>query len=268
MLVLDGTGRILFFNQACERMFGYSAAQVIGEHVKVLMRPCAADRLDEDVAAYFRECEARGDLCFKACDGPCLNLELSFSTAMTAAGAQHLLVLRGRLGAGQPLDPQSEVMRAARISAMDELSAAVVHKLNQPLTALSLYLQAIERVYSRETSGAALPDQVASILEKSIRETERASTMLQHLRQSLDEGEVPAGTNGVAETGEAPNEISGPLDDQRAHGGGCAVARAIAPGGDLVVDSGKRERVTPPPVTPARVSPPPAQEEQSRWVNV
>ncbi len=269
MFVLDDAGRILFVNKACERMFGRSTAEVVGEHVKLLMRPHAAASLDEDVAAYFREAEARGALCFEACDGHCLNLELSFSTAVTAAGQQHLLVLHERSGAGQPLELQSDAMRAARASAMEELSATVVHALNQPLTALTLYLQTIERVYSRETSGAALPDQVTSILEKSIHEAERASNMLQHLRESLAAGDaaVVAESNGVAENGEAPNKTSEPLDNQREHGGDCAVSCAIARGGDVVVDSGQRERVTLRPASPARLSPPPAQEEQSRWVN-
>jgi signal transduction histidine kinase len=158
------------------------------------------------------------------------------------------------------------------MSAIDEVTAAFVHELNQPLTALTLYLQMIERVYSRETAGAVLPQRTASILEKSIREAERASNILQNLRQSLDDGDgaIDVEANGVAEQGEAPNEAPEPLDDLREGGGDLAVSRAIAQdcGGDLVVDSGERERSTPRPGLPARASAPPAEEEPGPWVNV
>jgi two-component system, LuxR family, sensor kinase FixL len=270
IFVLDDAGIILLFNKACERMFGHSAAQVVGEHVKVLMSPAAAGGLGEDVAAYFRQAEARGEVWFQDRDGKRLPVELCFSTAGAAAETQHLLVLRGRPGADRRLQSQSELMRAARLSAMEEVSAAVTHKLNQPLTALTLYLQAIERVYARETSGGVLPDGVVSILEKSIHETERASSMLQHLRQSLDQGDVAVvtETNGVGQQGEAPNEVPEPPDGQCECGLAASRVSDQDHGGDLVVDSGEGERSTPRPAAPARVSAPPAQEEQGKWVNV
>jgi two-component system sensor kinase FixL len=74
------------------------------------------------------------------------------------------------------------VARAARQSALEEIGSALAHKLNQPLTAVILYLQAIGRAYDRETSGRRLPDAVAAILEKAVHEAERASGMLQTLR--------------------------------------------------------------------------------------
>ena len=46
-----------------------------------------------------------------------------------------------------------------------------------------LYLQAIGRAYGRETSGNELPEKVVTILEKAVREAERASSFLQRIRQ-------------------------------------------------------------------------------------
>ena len=37
VILIDGVGAILMFNPACERLFGYSAAEVIGQNVKMLM---------------------------------------------------------------------------------------------------------------------------------------------------------------------------------------------------------------------------------------
>src|SRR5256885_1841200 len=37
VILIDAKGAILMFNPACERLFGYVAAEVIGQNVKVLM---------------------------------------------------------------------------------------------------------------------------------------------------------------------------------------------------------------------------------------
>jgi len=37
VILIDRSGRILMFNPACERLFGYSASEVIGQNVKMLM---------------------------------------------------------------------------------------------------------------------------------------------------------------------------------------------------------------------------------------
>ena len=40
---------------------------------------------------------------------------------------------------------QADLVHMARVSAMDEMGAALAHELNQPLTAVMLYLQAFKR---------------------------------------------------------------------------------------------------------------------------
>ncbi len=37
MCVINKEGRILTFNRACERLFGYTAAEMIGENIKRIM---------------------------------------------------------------------------------------------------------------------------------------------------------------------------------------------------------------------------------------
>jgi PAS domain S-box-containing protein len=274
MLVFDEAGCVLFYNQACERLFGHQPGRVVGQDIRMLMAPEFAAAAG-DVASCFTSAGGSGDGCFQDSDGHRLTVDVSLSTASDTVGRQHLLVLRARGDACALPAPDSELARAARMSALEEISAAVVHKLNQPLTALTLYLQAIERVYSRETAGGVLPDLVLSILEKSANEAERASTMLQQLRQSLDHEDAAhvVKTTGAAGQSDAPKTVPEPLDEQSEHGGGSTVSHAIAKGhgGDLVVDSGERERETrsqPAPAAPERVSAPPVQEEQGKWVNV
>lgn len=54
------------------------------------------------------------------------------------------------------------------------------HDLNQPLTALTLYLQAA--LMAAEKSGVTLPADVQGLIEKALAEAERAVDMAQRLR--------------------------------------------------------------------------------------
>jgi len=74
----------------------------------------------------------------------------------------------------------------ARVSTMDEMGAALAHELNQPLTALMLYLQAVERACARTDSPSPIPDHVLAILHKAVREAERAGNIIQHMRQFVE----------------------------------------------------------------------------------
>ena len=154
MLVVDERGFILLFNQASERLFGRPAAQTIGTHVGSLMQPDTADKHGGDVPSYFGDAERASPVRFADKDGNDLPVDLSFSNAGSPGGAQYLLIARElRHQGGQQLSPEvtADLMRSARMAAIDEMSAAFTHKLNQPLTAALLYLQTIERIYGRET---------------------------------------------------------------------------------------------------------------------
>lgn len=190
MLVLDARGEILFANRACERMFGHADGQLVGRNIATLMPRDVAERHGAAFAGYFRHAQIEGDVRFLAHDGREISADLSFSAATVGGSEQYLIVareLRASEAERRLLDLQADLMRSARMTAMEEMSGALAHKLNQPLTAVILYLQAIERAYGRETAGGPLPERVVSILEKAVREAERASSMLQRMRQFLEQ---------------------------------------------------------------------------------
>ena len=59
VILIDGDGLIQVFNPACQRLFGYSAAEVLGHNVKMLMPSPYRDEHDSYVANYRRTGEAR-----------------------------------------------------------------------------------------------------------------------------------------------------------------------------------------------------------------
>jgi DNA-binding CsgD family transcriptional regulator len=102
--------------------------------------------------------------------------------------------LRPHNGAERKINQlQADLVHAARLWAMDEIGAAIAHELNEPLTALLLYLHAIEQVNATQAAGgapvASAQDGPAQhgpandILQKALREAERACHMIERMRQ-------------------------------------------------------------------------------------
>ena len=195
IIVIDDKARILVFNEACEHLFGYAAAEVLGQNIKRIMPPEYGEQHDDYVANYVltgvqkvigvgREVRGRHR------DGTVFPIELSVGEAMTPEGRQFIGILRdlrSRREAEQRLtELQADLLRMARVSAMDEMGAALAHELNQPLTALLLYLQAVERSSAKQSAGQPLSQTALSILQKAINEAERASGIVQRMRHFVE----------------------------------------------------------------------------------
>lgn len=194
IIVIDEQARILMFNKACEQLFGYAAGEVLGHNVKIIMPSDYADHHDHYVQHYIssgvRKIIGIGrDVQGRHRDGSVFPIHLSVGEAVTPEGRQFIGILRdlrARHDAEQRLNQlQADLLRMARVSAMDEMGAALAHELNQPLTALMLYLQAVERSCSKAEE-ASLPDGVLAILDKALREAERAGNIIQRMRHFVE----------------------------------------------------------------------------------
>ena len=59
MIVIDSHGTVLLYNAACERLFGYSAEEVLGHNVKLLMTRSDRNNHDTYIQNYLRTGVAR-----------------------------------------------------------------------------------------------------------------------------------------------------------------------------------------------------------------
>ena len=195
IIVIDDSGAILIFNKACEAMFGYPAADVLGQNIKLIMPAEYAVDHDTYIDNYKRTGvkriigigrEVRG----RHCDGTVFPLELSVGEATTPMGRQFIGILRDlrprKESEARLAELQSELVHLARVSAIDEMGAAIAHELNQPLTALMLYLQAIRRAHAK---GIDLNNIMGDILDKAAHEAERAGHIIQRMRQFVEKRE-------------------------------------------------------------------------------
>lgn len=197
IIVIDDNAMILMFNKACERMFGYQAAEVVGRNVAMLMSAEDAARHDQYIEAYKTTGQRRiiGDgreVCGRRNDGSLFAVELSVGEAITPAGRQFIGILRditARVDDERRVNElQADLIRLARISALDEMGLALAHELNQPLTAIMLYLQAAAREFACDQRPGT--EHAHAILEKARREAHRAGSIIQRLRQ-LTEKRAP-----------------------------------------------------------------------------
>jgi two-component system sensor kinase FixL len=80
---------------------------------------------------------------------------------------------------------QGDLVHMARVSAVNEMGAALAHELNQPLTAIMLYLQGLVHALSKHET-PPLNDAEQAILTKAIKETERAGQIIQRMRHFIE----------------------------------------------------------------------------------
>ncbi|HYF55716.1 MAG TPA: PAS domain S-box protein, partial [Salinarimonas sp.] len=125
IIVIDETGRILVFNSACERMFGYESEEVVGRNVSTLMPPEHGDHHDGYLGNYratgHRKIigigrEVRG----RHRDGTLFPVDLSVGEAQTPDGRQFIGILRdltARKDTERRLNEiQADLIRLTRIS--------------------------------------------------------------------------------------------------------------------------------------------------------
>ncbi|WP_415718063.1 sensor histidine kinase [Roseibium sp.] len=83
-----------------------------------------------------------------------------------------------------------------RISALDEMGAAIAHEINQPLTAVLLYLQSVSRKAKKDGSFDPL---ILDVIGKAEKEAERAGEIIQRMRQLVEKKAPDRQTIDVAE---------------------------------------------------------------------
>ncbi|PLW74889.1 two-component system sensor histidine kinase NtrB [Cohaesibacter celericrescens] len=200
--LMDNQSRILLFNKASETLFGYSAEEVIGQSVNILMPDKYAKHHDGWVHRYLETGEHSiigigREVQGKKKDGSIFPFDLSVGVTQTENGPEFIGVIRD-LGARKQTEKrlrtlQTELNQMTRINAMDEMGATIAHELNQPLTAIILYLQAIERKLQLKNGADNIVqddlDQLSDLCGRAVQEAQRSASLLQRIRSIIEKNE-------------------------------------------------------------------------------
>jgi two-component system sensor kinase FixL len=196
MAVIDERGMIQSFSSAAERLFGYSADEVIGQNVKLLMPSPYRDEHDSYLARYRRTGERRiigiGRVVVgQRKDGSTFPMELAVGEMRAAS--QHFFTgfirdLTERQQTEARLQElQAELVHVSRLTAMGEMASALAHELNQPLSAISNYMKGSRRLLENNTDERA--GQARNAMDKAAEQALRAGQILRRLRDFVARGE-------------------------------------------------------------------------------
>lgn len=199
---LDGV--ITSWNAAATRIFGYSADEAIGAHISLLIPP---DRMAEE-AEIISQMKAghtikHYETVRRHKNGAEILVSLSVSPIRDSAGkivgASKIArdITENRQTEGRLQMVQAELAHVARLNAMGQMSAALAHELNQPLTAITNYINASQRMLEDPQLTPQIVTNARNAMEKAGAQTMRAGTIIRRLRDFVEKREMARRTEDL-----------------------------------------------------------------------
>ena len=194
IITIDQTGIIEDFNRSAELMFQYSAHEVIGQNVSLLMPEPYRSAHDGFLRHYLSTGEKKIIAIGREIVGLKKNgTQFPIHLTVSEVELEHRTLFTGmiedisvRVEAEQRVQQlQDELVHVARLSAMGELASALAHELNQPLTAVTNYANAAKRLLQKGKSDGA-----ADLVLKAGEQALRAGEIIRRLRQFIEWGET------------------------------------------------------------------------------
>lgn len=199
MVVIDEGGRIHAFSRAAERMFGYRAEEMVGRTVNELMTGRDSHHHDDYMSRYMQTGERRiigvGRIVkARRANGEEFPVDLKIGEAVIGKHRLFTGYMRD-LTDQQAVElrmkqMQAELVHFSRVSAVGTMAAALAHELNQPLTAISNYLEA-GRDILEEPSDEDIKV-VRDALAEAAKQSLRAGEIVRKLRDFVTRGEIDA----------------------------------------------------------------------------
>ncbi|MDE0380742.1 MAG: PAS domain S-box protein [Rhodospirillales bacterium] len=197
MIVIDASGTVLLYNAACERLFGYSAQEVLGNNVRMLMTQRDRKSHDTYIRNYLRSGKAKvigigRDVTGRRKDGSTVPMRLSVGELRDDAGVPFFIGtlhdLTERLRARARIEElQSELMQVARASAVGEMGSALAHELTQPLAAVVGFVEASAALIRR---GDGETPEVHEYMDQAVAQSLRAGAVVRMMREFTGRGDT------------------------------------------------------------------------------
>ncbi len=212
-VVINEKGIIQSFSAAAERLFGYAKSEVTGRNVGLLMPEPFSQEHDGYIARYLATGEKRiigidRVVTGQRKDGSTFPMKLEVGEMRTGDGRFFTGFIRDlterQRTERQLQELQTELARLSRLTAMGEMASTLAHEINQPLSAVTNYLQGCTRLLE-QMEGQNVP-KVREALAETTKQTLRAGQIIRQLREFVTHGETercPEDVNKLVEEASA-----------------------------------------------------------------
>jgi two-component system, LuxR family, sensor kinase FixL len=195
-------GKVTSWNRAAEEIFGYSAAEMMGQPILILFPPELTSE-EEQILGQVRRGERiqTYETVRVAKGGRRVDVSLTVSPVRdpsgTVVGASKIVrditaqkVLSARLA-----EVQSELLHISRLNDMGQLATAFAHELNQPLSAISAYIGGTRRLIEAGDIERALEG-----CDRAVAQVARAGEVIRRLRDFVRKGDERRGVEDLGRT--------------------------------------------------------------------
>ena len=196
MIVIDQLGLIQSFSSTAQRLFGYTAEEVLGKNVRMMMPSPYRENHDGYIERYLSTGERRiigiGRVVVgERKDGSTFPMELAVGEMRSGTGRFFTGFIRDLTERQQTearlQELQSELVRISRLTALGEMASALAHELNQPLSAITNYMKGSQRLLENQSDQSSV--MVKDALNKAAEQSIRAGQIIRRLRDFVARGE-------------------------------------------------------------------------------
>ena len=187
-------GIITSWNAGAEKMYGYTASEIVGQHVTTL----APAELKAEVAGILEQIQ-RGEnvdhleTVRVTKDGRRIDVSLTISPIknedMFVIGASTIArdITARKKAEAEALEQRAELVHLSRVTMLGELSGSLAHELNQPLGAILRNTEAAE-LFLQEPAPDL--DELRAILADIRKDDERAGAVIDRMRSLVKRREI------------------------------------------------------------------------------
>ncbi|MEE8496602.1 MAG: ATP-binding protein [Xanthomonadales bacterium] len=206
IIIIDSKGVILRFNQAAEQIFVYTAEEVCGRNVSMLMPEPHGIRQNEYIKRYLKTGQAtviglNRDVTGAKSDGSTFPIKLSLGEVKREDGSRFIAIIHDlsekRAGEAKVRQLEEQLVHADRLVILGELTAGIAHEINQPLTAIAAYADAGRQLAQRK--GDTSPENIHLICERIAEQSRRVAEVVQRLRRLVRTGSISKAHHDINE---------------------------------------------------------------------
>jgi len=182
VISIDRDAKIVMFNPAAEKIFGYEQDEVVGKKIDMLMAEPYAREHDRYVEHYEQTGEKRAigrirTVAGRRKNGETFPIELSVTQVATGKEVNYAALIRDISG---KVKRERELAEHSRLAIIGATVAKLVHEIGSPLNGMYLTAQVLER---RLNSAGTLPDPDVNLrFARLMTELKRLNSMVAEFR--------------------------------------------------------------------------------------